>query len=683
MAGEVSLMKLAVNVQPAIASINKMASDTATAAGKMKKDLEGGGNKALKDTSKAAKDAEKATHGLAAKFRVLSEAFRDAGGAGKSLNGSLREGSSLLEVGGIYTAAIGVAALALAGLGAAAVSAADKQEQFRNKIQSLTHSHKQTADVMGAVNRAASKSPFSLSQLENSSVILKKFGASVADTLPIVQRLAAATGTSLPNAAQVMGLVLQHNTRSLSILNRTYGISLGKLQSLGFEVSKTGQITAGTAEAWNNLNNYLKHVDAGAVKGQLNTLDGSLKAFWNTVDKVMVQIGEAIMDAFGKKGVNVIQMFTNFLNSHLKQIREWASVFVQIIKDLFTLLKPNIMAIIDLFKVLYTSISTPIKMVWDAVHGNFSAAFKAYKAGEKNTLTDAEQFGENILTPLLRAGTMAGNLYGTYYKAGQEYDEEQGTGADKQDINQVTLPSGKPPKHAKPHTIHNKIIEEHKKLAARELHLKKEELKKEELMKKKELREEMKEEKKYETEEKKAVEKVWKERIAKITQYIHKLKQEHSKITHEIGKQNSELRKQEGILKRLEQHHKKSAAGSPLMSLAQMAASVNSMFTMGLGHKTKGQQILDAQNKINQIHQTISGLTTENTGIGKKESAAEKKKKEEQKALHAVQNFNVTIDTKKIMSDSELKKDILAVVKKALRETGKHAHYQPSAETGY
>lgn len=243
---------------------------------------------------------------------VQSSFGRLGGPIGKLFSGVSEKSGELRELG----VAVGAVSFVVGRLGRELVARASEFEQFRAKLETVTHSVSAAREAMAYAVQFAAVTPFEVKGVVDATVQLGIFGVQARETLPMVANLAGGMGREIAETAHAFGGAWAGSQTAITQLRHSFGVSIFDLKKWGAEVTNQGEVLIHTQNQLDRFRRALTAIVntrfAGAMERQLNTLKGAASNLQDAVTRFMVTLGERLiplLTALAKGATAAVERF--------------------------------------------------------------------------------------------------------------------------------------------------------------------------------------------------------------------------------------------------------------------------------------------------------------------------------------------------------------------------------------
>lgn len=189
-------------------------------------------------------------------------------------------------------------------------------EEAREKLKFFQDNAAQTEETIQQLNASAADWGVSNTQLTKAAAELVKSDVDVSKSLEGVVKAAVASRNELDATAKTFAAASKGEADALKTLRDDYKLNLDQLKNYGFQLDKTGAVSAKTADRQKALAAALADIAktqyADALAKQQETLTGSIKRLEDTMDTAKAAIGEAIAPSVIKLTNALADLVTKF-----------------------------------------------------------------------------------------------------------------------------------------------------------------------------------------------------------------------------------------------------------------------------------------------------------------------------------------------------------------------------------
>lgn len=204
------------------------------------------------------------------------------------------------------------------GLATGALVVASNFEQLEAKLKSVTGSAETAAEKLEFATGFAARTPFDVQSIVQATATLEGFKLKSEEMLPVAANLAAAMGTSLPEATLAVGRAAAGSLEGFESLRSTYAITTSELVKFGLQVDATGGVLARTPEQIEKnrkaLTDLITLRYGDAIARQAETLKGALSNAGDSAQTLAAGFGQTLIP-IAKIGAQALGGLLNMANA--------------------------------------------------------------------------------------------------------------------------------------------------------------------------------------------------------------------------------------------------------------------------------------------------------------------------------------------------------------------------------
>lgn len=239
-------------------------------------------------------------------YKIIGDASKFTEATGKARSDLKSLGSAATEIGGTLTAGLTVP---IAGLAAAAVSAAGGYEKTQAALTGFLGSAQQASGILNQLTEFGLSNPVPLEALRQGASVMVNYGVAAGQAVPVLQALSGALagslnpGEAVKNAARAIGQISSNAKASAEDLNQLAEAGVPAWAALAEALGTTvadirEQVKAGALDATTTIDALLVGMQqkSAAVLGEVSqTFLGLATIAQNQFGETLRAIGEAIL----------------------------------------------------------------------------------------------------------------------------------------------------------------------------------------------------------------------------------------------------------------------------------------------------------------------------------------------------------------------------------------------------
>lgn len=219
------------------------------------------------------------------------------------------------------------------------VKAAQHAQDFAIRLEGLSgsaHQAWQELDYLYTQSEGKGGGGFSSESVAEAGIVLKEYGQSMQDLLPLSKKLAIGTGRDLATSANTLGAAFSGVTFGLTSLQRTFKITREDIKGAGAALDEDGNIAMRTTGELEKTTKAIKNLIETKYGDALEKNGENLKTAFQSVSNAVEELKEVV----GLLYADGVASFVSGIAEMIDKSREFVPVLKYITDNLYSFLTP-------------------------------------------------------------------------------------------------------------------------------------------------------------------------------------------------------------------------------------------------------------------------------------------------------------------------------------------------------